>query len=154
VTELAIAIPLPAVARRRGLTPIYPRQRDAQALFERLGGTIVAEDQGTLDAFSAASGTVAAHFAYLATIADWLTGRGIDKNSAARYVAATFAPLAEALSPAPAELMTLAEEHSTKGGINEQFYVALRDAGVFETVQRSLDQLPNRSDTKYHLREI
>jgi len=142
--ELAIAIPLPSVAQRRGLTPIYPRQQDAQTLFDRLGRTIVAADEGALEAFSAASATVAAHFAYLASIGNWLAAQGIEKDVAVRYVAAAFAPLAEALSPPPADLMTLAEEHATRGGINEQFYVALRDAGVFETVERSLDQISDR----------
>jgi pyrroline-5-carboxylate reductase len=143
-TELAIAVPLPSVARRRGLTPIYPRQRDAQALFERMGGTIVVQDEGALEAFSAASATVSAHFAYLASIGNWLTARGIEKDVAGRYIAAVFAPLADSLSSPPADLMTLAEEHATKGGINEQFYIALRDAGVFETVERSLDQVSAR----------
>jgi pyrroline-5-carboxylate reductase len=143
-TRLARAIPLPAVARRRGLTAIHPPQHDARVLFERLGAAILVEDEATLDVLSAATATVAAHFAYLATISRWLTARGIKEEEAARYVAATFAPLAGDFSSPPADLMTLAAEHATAGGLNEQFYGALRDAGVFESVERSLDQVVGR----------
>lgn len=43
-----------------------------------------------------------------------------------------------------ADLMALADAHATTGGINEQFCTALRHAGVFETVERSLDQIAAR----------
>ena len=131
-TRLARVIPLPAVARHRGLTAIYPPRHEAQALFDRLGGTI------------------AAHFAYLATVSRWLTAQGISEADATRYVAATFAPLTETLSPPPADLMTLADAHATAGGINEQFCTALRRAGVFETVERSLDQIAARLQQHQH----
>jgi pyrroline-5-carboxylate reductase len=143
-TVLARAIPLPAVARRQGLTAIHPPQREAMALFGRLGAAIAVEDESALDALSAATATVAAHFAYLATVSRWLTAQGIRETDAARYVAATFAPLAEALSPPPADLMALAGAHATAGGINEQFYASLRQAGVFEIIERSLDQIAGR----------
>lgn len=143
-TELARAVPLPAVAHRRGLTAVYPGQHEARALFDRLGGTILAGDEDALDAFSASTATIAAHFAYLATVSDWLTAQGIKQKDAARYVATMFAPLAEALTPPPADLMPLADGHATAGGINEQFHHALRDAGVFGTVERSLGQIADR----------
>jgi pyrroline-5-carboxylate reductase len=143
-TVLARAIPLPAVARRQGLTATYPPHREAQALFDRLGAAITVAAESTLDALSAATATVSAHFAYLATVSRWLTAQGIAEPDAARYVAATFAPLAETLSPPPADLMALAAAHATAGGINEQFYASLREAGVFEIVERSLDQIADR----------
>jgi pyrroline-5-carboxylate reductase len=143
-TALARAVPLPAVARRQGLTAIYPPRHEVQALFDRLGGTIAVEDEGALDALSAATATIAAHFAYLATVSRWLTAQGIGEADATRYVAATFAPLAETLSPPPADLMALAATHATAGGLNEQFYASLRQAGVFDIVKRSLDQIADR----------
>jgi len=143
-TVLARAIPLPAVARRQGLTVIHPPQPVAQALFDRLGATFAVPDESALDALSAATATVAAHFAYLATVSRWLTAQGIGEADAVRYVAATFAPLAESLSPPPADLMALAAGHATPGGINEQFYSSLRQAGVFGIVERTLDQIAGR----------
>jgi len=141
---LARAVPLPAVARRQGLTVIHPPQPVAQALFDRLGATFAVPDESALDALSAATATVAAHFAYLATVSRWLTAQGIGEADAVRYVAATFAPLAESLSPPPADLMALAAGHATPGGINEQFYSSLRQAGVFGIVERTLDQIAGR----------
>jgi pyrroline-5-carboxylate reductase len=52
-------------------------QPEAQSLFDRLGGTIAVGDEATFNALSAASATVTAHFAYLATVSLWLTGQGI-----------------------------------------------------------------------------
>jgi len=141
---LARAVPLPAVARRQGLTAIYPPQREAQALFDRLGGTIAVEDERALEVLTASTATVAAHFAYLATVSRWLTAQGIAEADATRYVAATFAPLAETLSPPPADLMALAGTHATAGGLNEQFYASLRQAGLFDIVERSLDDVAER----------
>jgi pyrroline-5-carboxylate reductase len=143
-TVLARAVPLPAVARRQGLTAIYPPGHEARVLFDCLGGTIAVGDEGALDALSASTATVAAHFAYLATISRWLTAQGIGEAEAARYVAATFAPLAETLSSPPADLMALADGHATAGGLNEQFYASLRQAGVFDIVERSLDRIADR----------
>jgi len=57
----------------------------------------------------------------------------------ARYVAATFAPLAET-SAAAGRPDGLADAHAT-GRINEQFYASLRQGGVFEIVERSLDRI-------------
>jgi pyrroline-5-carboxylate reductase len=143
-TVLARAVPLPAVARRQGLTAVCPPRREAQVLFDRLGGTIAVEDESALDVLSASTATIAAHFAYLATVSRWLTAQGIGEPDATRYVAATFAPLADALSPPPADLMALAGAHATAGGLNEQFYASLRQAGVFDIVERSLDRIADR----------
>jgi hypothetical protein len=46
--------------------------------------------------------------------------------------------------------LTLADAHATTGGINEQFLAALRHAGVFETVERSLDQIASRLQQHQH----
>lgn len=140
----ARVIPLPAVASRQGLTAIYPAGHEAQALFDRLGSTIAVADEEALEALSASTATIAAYFAYLATISRWLTAQGIHEADAARYVAASFAPLAETLRTPPADLMTLAEAHATTGGINEQFCTSLRNAGAFEAIERSLDQVAAR----------
>ena len=39
-TDVARCIPLPAVARRAGITPIHPPQPTAKALFDRLGSAV------------------------------------------------------------------------------------------------------------------
>jgi pyrroline-5-carboxylate reductase len=139
------AIPLPAVARRAGLTAIHPRNQEARAIFEPLGGVMAVGDESELEALSASTATLAAHLAYLDTISRWLARRGIAQTDATRYVAAVFGGLSETLlqSP-PSDFGTLADEYATAGGLNEQLLTALRGAGMFEVVNHALDEVADR----------
>ena len=49
---LVRAIPLPAVARRNGLTAIHPEHEVARAIFDPLGGVFAVDDERALDALS------------------------------------------------------------------------------------------------------
>ena len=53
------AIPLPAVARRAGLTAIHPRSEHARAIFDPLGGVMAVDDERALEALSASTATLA-----------------------------------------------------------------------------------------------
>ncbi len=143
--DLVRAIPLPAVARRSGLTAIHPRHELARAIFDPLGGVIAVDDERALDALSASTATIAAHLAYLDTISRWLADRGVPQTEATRYVAAVFGALSGTLLGTQAiDFRTLADEYATAGGINEQFLTALRRAGTFDVVDRALDDVAHR----------
>jgi pyrroline-5-carboxylate reductase len=49
-------------------------------LFDRLGGTIDLHDVNAFDALSPSTATIAAHFAYLNTISQWLVSRNIPEQ--------------------------------------------------------------------------
>jgi pyrroline-5-carboxylate reductase len=139
------AIPLPAVARRRGLTAIHPPNEVARGIFEPLGGVIVPDDERAFDSLSASSATIAAHLAYLDTISRWLVDRGIREADATRYVAAMFGALSETLPDSQSiDLSALADDFATPGGFNEQFLAALRDAGTYDSVEDALDGVARR----------
>jgi pyrroline-5-carboxylate reductase len=142
-TDVARVIPLPSVARREGITPIHPPSAAAGALFDRLGETVEVADEDAFQAFSASTATIAAHFAYLNAIAAWLEQQGIPAPAATRYVAATFAGLAEATRSGES-FERLARDHATAGGINEQFANDLEQAGIFDAVSRSLQRVLDR----------
>ena len=74
--EIARALPLPSVAWRGGLTPVLPASDAVRAVFDPLGGTIAVADGDAFEAISAATATVAAHFAYLNRISRFLAGKG------------------------------------------------------------------------------
>ncbi len=132
-------MPLPAVERREGATPIFPATEAAKRLFDPLGGAIALKDETAFDAISASSATIAAHFAYLDAIARWLVGNNVPEAAARRHVAASFAGLVETLrGPAP-NFEVLGRDHATPGGINEQFRDALEEAGLLEAVTAGLD---------------
>jgi pyrroline-5-carboxylate reductase len=142
-TDVARVIPLPSVARRDGITPVHPPNATAAALFDRLGETVELADVTAFEAFSASSATIAAHFAYLSTIAAWLESQGIPAPAATRYVASMFAGLAEPTRSGE-RFEQLAREHATSGGINEQFLAGLEEGGTFEQVSLSLDRVLDR----------
>lgn len=135
------AIPLPSAARAQSLTAMYPDNAAARELFERVGGALVPDEERTLEAFSAATATFAAHLDYLTTIADWLAAHGVDGQAAAAYTAHIFGQLGLSLSQRTDSLAALTGKHMTPGGINEQFMTDLRHEGVPDTVRRALDRV-------------
>jgi pyrroline-5-carboxylate reductase len=145
-TDVARVIPLPSVARRDGITPVHPPNAAATALFDRLGETVELGDVKAFEAFSASTATIAAHFAYLNTIAAWLESQEIPPPAATHYVASMFAGLAEATRSGE-RFEQLAREHATPGGINEQFLSELEQGGTFERVTLGLRRVLDRLTT-------
>ena len=135
------AIPLPAVARRAGLTAVHPPDNVAYGMFEPLGGVIPVDDERAFDSLAASSATIAAHLAFLDTIAGWLAARGIPRADATRYLAAIYGELP---GTEPDDFSALAGEYATPGGLNEQFLATLREAGTFEVVDGALDDVARR----------
>ncbi len=142
-TDVARCIPLPAVARRAGITPIHPPQPTAKPLFDRLGSAVEVPDLAAYDGFAVATATIAAHFEYLRTISAWLGERGVPAEEADRYVAATFADLATTLEHEH-DFSHLARDHATPGGINELFLDTLTEAGVYDEVRTGMDRVLTR----------
>jgi pyrroline-5-carboxylate reductase len=147
--NIARAIPLPSVAAREGATPIFPSTEAAKVLFDRLGNFVVVPNEVAFEATSATTATIAAHFAYLNTICEWLINQGVSDTAARHQVAATFAGLAAPLRGQAPDFKELARDHATRGGTNEQFLSVLHQARVFEAVHaglnRVLDRLVNQS---------
>ena len=137
-------IPLPQAAHGRSLTTIHPDNAVARDLYEQVGGVLVAGDERTLDAFSAATATFAAHLDYLATIADWLADQGVDHDTATGYTTHIFAELGRSLGQHENALATMTGKHSTPGGNNEQLMTELRSEGMPSAVRRGLDHILSR----------
>ena len=141
VTDIARAIPLPAVARRGAPTPVHPPTAAACRLFDGLGGALPIEDVHAFEAMSAVTGTLAAHFRLLDVMSRWLAAQGASQEAATRYVASTYASLGRSLEADPVDLAAMAAEYATPGGLNERFAAMLDDAELFSVVERSLDRL-------------
>ena len=143
-TNIARSIPLPAVATLGSVTPVHPGTEPATELFDRLGGSMEIADELAYEAVAAASATVAAHFRYLETVADWLSRRGLPSAAARRYVADVFAALSSELDTPDADFSALAHAHATPGGLNEQFARDLAAAGTYDAVEAGLDAVLDR----------
>lgn len=144
-SAVARAIPLPSVAARQGLVPVFPPQPEALALFRRLGAVVALDDETAFDSFSAASAFAATQLDLLATVEAWLVGRGVPATDASAYVRELIRGLSDALAEEPdRELALLASDHATPGGLNEQVRTYVRSHGIHELVATALDDVARR----------
>ncbi|WP_331769794.1 NAD(P)-binding domain-containing protein (plasmid) [Embleya sp. NBC_00888] len=134
------AIPLPAVRERRSVTVTCPSHPMVDSLFDQLGGALpVAED--AFNAFSALTGTLTAHYAYLATLTEWATGHGIAADAADRYVRGLFQNVGRSLGDETRPLHQLAADHETPKGSNERIRTTWFDPANAAALKRALDDL-------------
>jgi pyrroline-5-carboxylate reductase len=136
-TRIVRSIPLPTTSRRAGRTAMYPDDAAARALFESVGDVVVSKDEATLETFSAATATFAAHLGQLAAIAGWMAEHGVAPADADAYVAHIYGELGHTLAHHEGALDDLAAKHMTPGGINEQFRATMRDVPT----RRGLDEV-------------
>ncbi|MBL1097664.1 NAD(P)-binding domain-containing protein [Streptomyces coffeae] len=135
------AIPLPAVRERRSVTVTYPSHSAANSLFERLGGVLPAEDETAFNAFSALTGTLTTHYAYLATLTSWAIGHGIASDNADSYVRGLFQGVGRALGDQTRSLHQLAADHETPNGSNERIRTTWFTPANSEALDKALDDL-------------
>lgn len=137
------AIPLPFVASRRGVTPIFPPDTGIAALFDRLGQAIECRTITEFDLLAVGSALMGSYFGILETAQDWLVGQGLPEPAARAYLAGLFANLG-AVGENGASFADLRQEYSTKGGLNEQVFRVFGEAGGAEALRTALDQVLTR----------
>lgn len=122
-------IPLPAVRERRGVTAVFPAEATTVELFDRLGGTVVAETEAMFSTLSATTATMSAHFAYLEVITDWLITQGWSRTDAEAIVRGQFVGLGSTLAETDTPVSELVAAHETPGGLNAQLRSTWMDDG-------------------------
>lgn len=135
------AIPLPAVRERRSVTVTCPSHPVVDAFFDQLGGTLPAADEDAFNAFSALTGTLTAHYAYLATLTSWATGHGIAADAADRYLRGLFQNVGRSLGDETRPLHQLAADHETPKGNNERIRTTWFDPANAAALEKALDDL-------------
>ena len=139
------AVPLPAAAKRRSPTAIYPADRATVELFGLVGTAFAVETEREFDALCTTTATMATYFTFADTAASWLTREGIPEAQARDYMARIFAGLAQtALETPEKSFQTLSSDHATRGGTNEQVLTVLTGHGVFEEFSEALDGVMRR----------
>jgi pyrroline-5-carboxylate reductase len=139
------AVPLPSTAKRRCPTAIYPPDPVAEELFGALGAAFAVDTESEFDAFCTATATMATYFALADGVSTWLARHGIPEAQARDYTARIFSGLANtALEKPDLSFQSLAADHATRGGTNEQVLRELREHGVFEHFSEALDGILRR----------
>jgi pyrroline-5-carboxylate reductase len=139
------AVPLPSTAQRIGQTAIYPPDRFVRDLFAAIGTVVEAESEAEFDAICAATATIAAFYAFLDGVASWLSANGMPEAKARDYIAQMFLGEITTASGQPDEsFQSLANAHSTAGGINELFLRHLSERGFLASIPEGLDMVMKR----------
>lgn len=144
---LVRAIPLPSVRERRSATVTFPAHPVTDALFERLGGALPVADEAAFDIYSTLTGTLTAHYAYLATLTSWAVDQGIAPDDADRYLRGLFQGVGRTLDDESRSLHQLAADHETPNGNNERIRTTWFDPANSAALHQALDGLLT------HLRE-
>lgn len=138
------AIPLPFVATRRCVTPIFPPDPEVAALFNRLGSAVACETLAEFDLFAVGSALMGSYFGLLETTQDWLTRQGLSSAASRTYLAGLFANLGGVASASASDFATLREEYSTRGGLNEQIFRVFVEQNGAAALTAALDQVLSR----------
>ena len=139
------AVPLPSAADRQSPTAIYPAHEDALSFFRLLGPAFAVDTEEQINAIGTVSSIVASYFAFADGAASWLARYGIPESAAREYVARMLPSLAEEVAETPSlSFRSLARQHATPGGLNEQLLRYLDEQGVFETLSEALDGVMQR----------
>ena len=143
--QVARAVAMPAVATRAGVTPVHPPLPRVVELFDRLGGAMPVEDGDQFEAIYTSMGTVAPFYEYLGVLSGFLGDHGVPAAAAQRLVADTFIGVLSSLTSAEQpDFGELVREHAPPGGGNEQLTNLMREAGVFDAMARSLEEIHRR----------
>lgn len=139
------AVPLPSAAKRLSPTAIYPPDRAACELFAALGTVFPLESEKQFEAMYATTATVASYFAFTERIASWLVQQGVAESKARDFIARLlFGVTATAVDAPERSFQSLAANHTTEGGINEQFRKHLIERGLLTSVSEGLDAILDR----------
>ena len=75
----------------------------------------------------------------------WLIKRGIKKDDAQKYITSLFVALSQdAVIKSKKDLKYLVKESQTPGGLNEQGVKELKKAGIYRSVEKTLNSILKR----------
>lgn len=138
------AVPLPFVAERRCVTPIYPPDADVAALFDQLGQAVECRTMAEFDLLAVGSALMGSYFGLLGVAQGWLVSEGLPEAAARSYLAGLFANLGRVAEGSAKGFTDLREDYSTKGGLNEQMFQVFEEKGGAEALRTALSQVMQR----------
>lgn len=133
------AVPLPFVADRTCVTPIFPDDAEVAALFDRLGTAIRCRSIAEFDLMAVGSALMGSYFGILETAQGWLSAQGLGDEAGRTYLAGLFANLGKVAIASPDSFAALREAHSTRGGLNEQIFRDFAAGGGTTALTAALD---------------
>lgn len=141
--HLSQAIPLPFVARRKGVTAVYPPNADTAAIFNVLGDAVECETKAEYDLLAAASALMATYFGIMHRATEWLAENGLPEEKGRAYLAPLFAGLSDTalLAGKDVGFIEMSREYATRGGLNEQVFRDFEENGGSRAARLALDRV-------------
>lgn len=141
--HLTQAIPLPFVARRNGVTAVFPPDVETAAVFNVLGDAVECETKEEYDLLAAASALMATYFGIMHHATAWLTDKGLPEEKGRAYLTALFSALSETAVCAnkDVDFIGLSREFATRGGLNEQVFEDFERNGGSKSLSLALDKV-------------
>ncbi|MHB8270661.1 NAD(P)-binding domain-containing protein [Bradyrhizobium sp.] len=134
-TALHRAIPMLPIESGLGPIPLYPPDDVLEALLGRVGRPILVENEDEFHVIACGSALMATFFEFIATTALWLQQHDVPPKEAARYATSLFHALsAMTLDKDSGSLQDMSVECLTKGGLNEQVLLQLRQRDWFTSL--------------------
>ena len=97
----------------------------------------------------ATTATIATYCAFAENVAAWLIRQGVPESKAREYIARLFFGVTStAVDTARRGFESLATNHATAGGINEQFLKHVVEHGLLTSVAEALDAILQRISTE------
>ncbi len=143
-SDIALTIPLSAVATGRSVLPCHPDSDALRALFGESDAIIAVPTEAGLNAHFAASALSAPLLDLMQTGARWLAAQTGDAEGAETYVAGVFAGFLRQMSVQGADFGQLLDGLATEGGLNATMKQQMADAGAPDALRAGLDGLKPR----------
>jgi len=147
-TDVVRVIPMPPIEHGLGPVAMCPMDADTEALFENIGTCVAVSDEVQFNLFGAASALMADFFDQVSGVTQWMSEKGMETSTAARYTTALYHALADLTVRQPAEeLHTMSEACQTPGGLNAQFLARRNALGTNQSLTEGLDDILTRLES-------
>ena len=139
------AIPLPPIEINKGPVVICPPNKNAKKLFKNLGTVIEIRNEKLSYKFWSVASIMAAFYELLNVSSQWLTKKGINKNTANNYISELFLSLSQdAVNKKSQGFKKLVADSQTPKGLNEQVLKELKRAKLFSKFINALENVNKR----------
>ena len=139
------AIPLPPIEINKGPIIICPPNKNAKNLFKHLGAVIEIRDEKLSYKFWSTASIMAAFYEILNISTNWLTKKGVNKNTANNYIAELFLSLSQdAVNKHSKGFNKLVADSQTPKGLNMQVLKELKKGKFYSKFLKALDNVNKR----------
>lgn len=126
------------MADHRTVTVLSAPSDRLSAIFDRLGGVVVAQSLQELDAFAVLTALMGTFYGLQEVATDWMEGQGVAAPDAQRFLSGLFLALARTTQESGKTYPELREAHSTPGGLNAQLFEVFDQSGGSEALRRAM----------------